>query len=77
MQRYLSINVESSTTTSAYVRVIWSSHGISFDQQVTVGSGGTALFPVLPTSKIELIVGNTGPSGGTYQNQTITVTFYY
>lgn len=74
---YLSINVESSTTPNAYVRVIWSSHGISFDQQLTVGSTGTALFPVLPTSKIELIIGNTDPSGGTYQNQTITVTFYY
>jgi len=72
---YVSVWVQTSTTDKTYVRVIWSSHGIDFNQQVSVGASGTALFPVLPSSSIEIRVGNTNLFNGA--TETVTITYYY
>jgi len=70
---YVSVRVIS-TTTDTYVRVIYTSHGASYDNQIVVGTDGTAVFPVLPSSSIEIRVGNTNFDGA---NGTVTITYYY
>jgi outer membrane murein-binding lipoprotein Lpp len=54
---YVSVAVESSSNTT-YVQLVYSSHGVNFNQNVTVGTGGTAVFPVLP-GDITVVIGNT------------------
>jgi len=49
---YVSVNVTSSTTNTTYVEVIYSSHGITYDNTITVGTNGTADFPVLTNVQI-------------------------
>jgi hypothetical protein len=70
---YVSVRVIS-TTAEMYVRVIYTSHGANYDNQIVVGTDGTAVFPVLPSSSIEVRVGNTNFNG---VNGAVTITYYY
>jgi len=72
---YISVQVESSTTSNTYVRVLWSSYGVNYDETISVGSRGTATFPVLPTSKVEVRVGNSNWFSGA--TETVTITYHY
>jgi len=72
---YVSVVVHTSTTTNTYVRVIYASHGVNYSNQIGVGTGGTAVFPILPSSSIEIRVGNTNLINGA--TETVTITFYY
>lgn len=72
---YVSVAIHTSTTTNTYVRVIYSSHGVNYDNQIGVGTGGTAVFPILPSSSIEIRVGNSNLFNGA--TETVTITFYY
>jgi len=79
----VSVWVQSSTTSNTYVEVIWSSSGVSesrvwvvsYDNTITVGTSGTAFFPILPSSSIEIRVGNTNLISGA--TETVTITYYY
>lgn len=71
---YVSVNVQSSTANNTYVQVIWSSYGVSFDQRIVVGTNGTASFPILPASNVDIRIGNSNVFGGATQN--ITITYY-
>lgn len=68
---YVSVNVESSSNTT-YAQVTYSSYGANYNNTVTVGTSGTAVFPVLP-GEIEVRVGNTESAGSV----TATVTAIY
>jgi hypothetical protein len=70
---YVSVDVQSNSTTT-YVEVIYSSYGVNYDNSVTVGTSGTAAFPVLPGS-VEIRVGNTETVDSV--NATVTATYYY
>jgi predicted PurR-regulated permease PerM len=72
---YISVQVQTSTTTNTYVRVRWSAYGVNYDQQITVGTSGTAVFPVLPCSNIEIRVGNSNLVNGA--SETVTITYHY
>jgi len=72
---YVSVWVQTSTTDNTYVRVIWSSHGVNYDESITVGVSGTAVFPILPTSSIEIRVGNSNLFSGA--TETVTITYFY
>jgi len=72
---YVSVNVLSSNTSSTYVRVIWSSYGIDYDDEIVVGTSGIASFPVLPTENLEIRVGNTDQLAGA--TETVTITYVY
>jgi hypothetical protein len=84
---YVSVNVQSSTTNNTYVEVIWSAYGrsaygISYDNRITVGTSGTAVFPILPAQPsvpnypyIQIYVGNTNLFSGA--TETVTITYYY
>jgi len=72
---YVSVQVHTSTTDNTYVRVIYSSHGVNYDHQITVGVSGTAVFPLLPSSSIEIRVGNSNWFSGA--TETVTITYYY
>jgi hypothetical protein len=69
---YISVNVWTSTTNNTYVEVIWSAYGVNYDNRITVGTGGTAVFPVLPAKTIEIRVGNTNLINGATETVTIT-----
>lgn len=70
---YVSVQVSSPTVNSTYVQVIYSSHGVDYDNQINVGESGTAVFPVLPAS-IQIVFGNTSI---TVANATVTITYNY
>jgi hypothetical protein len=70
---YVSVNVQSSSNTT-YVRMLYSSYGVNFDDTVVVGTSGTATFPVLP-GPIEIRVGNTDSVNSV--DATVTATYYY
>jgi uncharacterized coiled-coil protein SlyX len=72
---YISVMVHTSTTTNTYVQLIWSTPGIYYDHTITVGAGGEAAFPILPSSSIEIRVGNTNWVNGA--TETVTIIYYY
>lgn len=71
---YVSVNVQSSTTTNQYIEVVWSANGVSYDNKVTVGNQGTAVFPVLPAN-VQIRIGNTNLLNGA--TATLTITYVY
>jgi len=54
---YIEVIVHSSTTTNTYVRVTYNAYGANFDQRITVGDSGRAVFPVLPGT-VRVYIGN-------------------
>ena len=62
-----------STTNSTYVETLYSSYGVNFDQNVTIGTSGTAVFPVLPCTA-EVRIGNLDQTSA---DVTVTVSYYY
>jgi chaperonin cofactor prefoldin len=72
---YVSVWVQTSTTTNTYVRVIYTAYGVNYDNQIGVGASGTAVFPLLPCSSIEIRVGNTNLISGA--TETVTITYHY
>jgi hypothetical protein len=71
---YVSVWVQSSSVSGTHVRVIYSSNGVNFDQEIVVSVGGTAVFPILPSS-VQVEVGNANLSGGA--TETVTITYHY
>lgn len=71
---YINVTIHSSTTVNTYVRVIWSSHGVNYNEIIRVGISGTAFFPVLP-GNIEVRVGNTNLLNGA--TEVVTITYHY
>jgi len=72
---YVSVWVQTSSASDTRVRVIYSSHGVNYDGEIGVGSGGTAVFPLLPSSNIEIRVGNHNLFSGA--TETVTITYHY
>jgi TolA-binding protein len=71
---YIAVTVSSSTS-STYAQVIYSSHGVNYNVQTNVGTNGTAYFPVLPSSNITVAVGNELSTGSA--TETVTILYYY
>jgi hypothetical protein len=72
---YVSIRVSSSTTNNTYANVTYTSHGVNYNNQINVGTSGTAYFPILPSTNISVAVGNSLPSGTATEN--VTITYFY
>jgi uncharacterized coiled-coil protein SlyX len=70
---YVSVAVQSDSSTT-YIELAYYSFGVNYDNNVTVGTSGTAVFPVLPTT-VEISVGNTETVDSV--NATLTATYYY
>ena len=70
---YVTVAVQSSSNTT-YVETVYSSYGVNFDYNMTVGTSETAAFPVLP-GLVEIRVGNTELAGTI--TAAITATYYY
>jgi hypothetical protein len=70
---YVTVDVQSNSTTT-YVQVVYSYHGVNYDNTITVGTSGTAAFPVLP-SPLVIILGNTETVDTV--DATVTATYYY
>lgn len=73
---YVAVTAQAASNTT-YIRLSYNSHGVNYDQNVTVAKSGTAYFPVLP-GNIGIIIGNTDPyTGGYVNNATVTAVYYY
>jgi hypothetical protein len=74
---YVGITLSSSTSSSTHANVVYSALGnrVSFDHDTPIGPGGTAYFPVLPSSNITCEVGNGNLIGGA--TETVTIIYYY
>ena len=72
---YISVNVQFSTTNNTYVHINWVGYGVTYSNWVIVGTNGTAVSLVLPTSLITIIVGNSNPTNEAVE--TVTITYYY
>jgi hypothetical protein len=73
---YVSVWVQSSTVPGTHVKVIYSAKGVDFNQELVIGYGQTANFPLLPSSNIQVEVGN-ALFGGNGATETVTITYYY
>jgi len=76
---YISVNVQS-TTNDTYVRVIYSYQGtdnqtLNYDNQMSVKTDEISVFPILPTSLLEVRVGNN--NADSEATETVTITYYY
>jgi len=71
---YVTVWVQTSTG-NIYARVIYSSYGVDYDHQIQIGTSGTAVFPVLPSSAIAVIVGNSNWIMNA--SATVTITYHY
>ncbi len=69
----VSVGVESNSTTT-YIQVVYSSYGVNYNHNATVGTSGTAAFPVLPGT-IVIRVGNTELVDAV--NATVTALYRY
>ena len=72
---YATVSVQSTSNTT-YVQMLYSSYGVNFDQNVTVGTDGTASFPILPGA-VEIRIGNTDPDIGDLVNATASAIYRY
>ena len=54
--------------------MIYSAYGVNYDKNVTLGTSGTVVFPVLPCTA-ELKIWNLDPAN--IDSVTVTVTDYY
>lgn len=72
---YVSVWVQSSSVPGTHVKAIYSSHGVSFNQEIVVSAGYTANFPILPSSSIQIEVGNGNLINGA--TETVTITYHY
>ena len=72
---YVSVHVHSSTTDKTYVWTRWYAYGILYDEKKTVGTSGTANFPVLPTSQLGIWICNSNLMHGA--TQTVTIVYHY
>ncbi len=71
---YITVQVQADSNTT-YLQVAYSHFPVLYDETIVVGASGTGHFPVLPTSQIEIKLGNTETSDSV--NATVTATYYY
>jgi hypothetical protein len=70
---YIAVQADATANTT-YAEVLYSYAGTNFDFNQTLGTTGTAIFPLLP-STLDVRIGNTTPNVS--NNATVTVTYYY
>lgn len=68
---YVTVVIQSSTTNNIYVQTTWSSNGINYNNNVTVGTDGKAVFLVLP-SRVDIRIGTTNEVNGATAKLTVT-----
>jgi len=75
---YVVAEVSSSQSNETIVWLTYSSHGVNYDNRISVGSGGTAIFPVLPSSNILIFFYQANPQIiDLHQYAIVTITYYY
>ena len=71
---YIAVTVQTSTDTNTQVQVTWTSNSVSYSNTIKVGTSGTAYFPILPSSNVQVTFSDQlGASG----SATISITYYY
>lgn len=70
---YAAVTIQATSNTT-YVQTLYTYKGVNYNNNVTVGTSGTAYFPVLP-GLLEIRLGNTELVDT--NNATVTATYYY
>jgi uncharacterized protein YoxC len=71
---YITVQAQATSNTT-YAETIYSNSGVNFDQNITLGTQGTAAFPIVP-GQIEVEIGNLD-SSNTTNTATVTIEYYY
>jgi hypothetical protein len=80
---YVVVQVLGQSVLGTRVEALYSSHGLNYNQSYTgsqaISAGGSAIFPILPSSNITIGVGsgNWISSLPTSVTETVTITYYY
>jgi hypothetical protein len=61
------------TSNTTYVQATYTCGDLDYNQTITVGTSGTAIFPILP-GDLKIVLGNIGTETN---NATVTFTYYY
>lgn len=72
---YITVEVQSTSNTT-YAEVAYSSYGVEYYNNVTLGESGGAAFPILP-GEVLIGIGNTDIDVGDSVNATVTVNYIY
>jgi outer membrane biosynthesis protein TonB len=73
---FVAVSAQAASNTT-YIGLSYSSYGVNYNQNVTVGKSGTAYFPVLPAT-IGIIIGNEDTyTDGYVNNATVTAVYHY
>ena len=72
---YITVIVYSSSSSNTYAEVLHNSGGSSWDLKHTIGTSGSAIFPILPASSVEVRLGNTNLVSPA--SHTISIIFNY
>jgi hypothetical protein len=73
---YFTVTIHSSTTTKAFVRVVYIYGGDQWVLQRTLGVSGSAVFPVLPSpTAVEVGIGNTNYFDSASHDFSVTFTY--
>jgi uncharacterized coiled-coil protein SlyX len=72
---YVTVEAQSTSNTT-YAEVIYSSLGVNYHNDVTLGESGGAAFPILPGTVL-ISIGNTDTDIGEPVNATVTVNYIY
>lgn len=73
---YVVVSVMNSTSNSTYVELKYSSNGFGYNSTVSIGSSGSATFPILPTTSLTIMVANADTSVS-INVTNVTITYYY
>jgi hypothetical protein len=72
---YIEVQVSSLTgNNNTFVEMVFSSADFNYDTRQQVGVNGTAVFPILPTSNLEVKIGTLDNSTAT---ETVSIVYFY
>ena len=63
------------TANTTYAQVLYTYSTYNFNFTQTIGSSGTAAFPILPSAAVQVIIGNVNQTAA--NNVTATATYYF
>jgi cell division protein FtsB len=72
---YVEVWIQSSSVAGTHVKVIYNAYGVNFNQEIVVVPGASAEFPILPSSSIQVEIGNSNIINGA--TETVMITYYY
>jgi hypothetical protein len=74
---YVSVQVSSSQSNETIVEVVYANQVLRYDNSISLGSSGTAVFPVLPSGMVIYFAPPEFMGSSFSYTATVTITYYY